>query len=395
MPDEGRRVAGTTARRSGRGARGRARSARTVERRRRTAPTTPGGLAPRRPSRPARPCPTSRAAPGPGEHGARRASAGAGSAAADLRRASSDGRSVDRRVPGQRGRPGAGPHDLADVVEREVAQPARDVADHMSSRPGSSVVASSDRSASSGLATAQGAPARVVGGAARARPHTVGADERGGQHLDVARRRRAPATTAGGAAAPAVSPRPGGAAGSSEGMASYPSSRRTSSTRSAGRRRSGRQVGGVRDEHRRAPSASAAPSRPRSRPGSAGARSRRAGRRRRPCGPAGRAPSSRTATAALGPPALVGAPVGRASRRRSRRAAWRPARRRTAAAPGRRRARSAATPRWAACAGAPCGRTAPGPSAPPRAARRVVRAADLGARPAHHAGQADRARTRR
>ena len=43
----------------------------------------------------------------------------------------------------------------------------------------------------------------------------------------------------------AVSPRPAGAAGSTDGMTSRPSSRSTSSTRSAGCTRSGRQLGGV------------------------------------------------------------------------------------------------------------------------------------------------------
>ena len=44
---------------------------------------------------------------------------------------------------------------------------------------------------------------------------------------------------------PAVSPRPGGATGSTLGTLSYPSSRTTSSAKSAGWSRSGRHVGGV------------------------------------------------------------------------------------------------------------------------------------------------------
>ena len=53
--------------------------------------------------------------------------------------------------------------------------------------------------------------------------------------LDTARRRRCDG----------VSPRPAGAAGSTDGICSSPSSRSTSSTRSAGCTRSGRQLGGV------------------------------------------------------------------------------------------------------------------------------------------------------
>ena len=77
-----------------------------------------------------------------------------------------------------------------------------------------------------------GAAALVVGGQAE-RVEDVRRDERVGQHLDVAGLGQRPADTA-TAALHGVSPLPGGATGSTLGTLSYPSSRTTSSTRSAG-----------------------------------------------------------------------------------------------------------------------------------------------------------------
>lgn len=138
---------------------------------------------------------------------------------------------------------GSGQDDLRDRIERQVALATETLRASTSSRPGSSVVASSGRSASSGLRTL----VVVRRGSSASRPHVSNT---------CAGRKTGARTSTWPSAARArptarrrfwlgVSPRPAGAAGSTDGICSSPSSRSTSSTRSAGWRRSGRHVGGV------------------------------------------------------------------------------------------------------------------------------------------------------
>ena len=89
------------------------------------------------------------------------------------------------------------------------AQPRETLRDNASSRPGSSVVASCGRSASSGLSTVGGGAARVVGGQAPL-VEDPGGQERCRQHLDVAVTAPATCRWRGAASGPGVRPRPGG-----------------------------------------------------------------------------------------------------------------------------------------------------------------------------------------
>ena len=156
----------------------------------------------------------------------------------------------------------------------------------------------------------------------------------------------------------------------------------TSSSRSAGSVRSGRQVGGVTTRSART-----------RRPSQPTCSRRRDDRRRRrsaarPYGP-GRAGSSWIATGALrvahldrsrrsvAPPSSMSSCDGTGRRDRT-------------AARGRRRARSAWPPRWTACAGGTSGRPRPASKCAASMTSSVDAVVDLGRQAAHGAGQPDR-----
>ena len=104
--------------------------------------------------------------------------------------------------------------------------------------------ASCGRSASSGLSTVMVARRGIVGGQSPGVEDPRG-QERRRQHLDETVERQRLSDRRVDASGSGVRPRPAGAVGRTDGIFSRPSSRSTSSTRSAGCLRSGRQLGGT------------------------------------------------------------------------------------------------------------------------------------------------------
>ena len=135
-------------------------------------------------------------------------------------------------------------HDLSNRVQGDITEAAETLRDNASNRAGTSVDAKCGRSASKGIEDGRRHPTRIVG----AEAPTDRRFRRGGMGWATPPRNRTGPTTCqrrgGGAEMPSARDRPARWA-TPRGMTSRPSSRRTSSTRSADWTMSGRQLGGV------------------------------------------------------------------------------------------------------------------------------------------------------
>ena len=122
---------------------------------------------------------------------------------------SSDGRPVDAHAPAARPAARRGQEDHADLVQRQVALAAAEVAPQRAEQRRQQRRAQQRLLLGQRVGQPHRAAPRVVGGQPERVVH-AGRDERVRQHLDVARPRPAPGRPSGGGAAPAVSPPPAG-----------------------------------------------------------------------------------------------------------------------------------------------------------------------------------------